>query len=264
MRAYLLSVFVIVVLPVLIAGLMGRLWYGYNMQFPVKGRMGVWLFTFTLPVRVVRLLAQGIVYKAFGRRIQITSFSFPYSIMPVYGVAPAEGKTTGLLLFCQNLLSLWLLPFMVWMFILICPSCDVSRFYAGNWPDGCDYSVVTYCVSLVRGAVQLLCQMILDWNSGVLKFLGLTYLIVCLSVEFKISKSSLLSLLPGLSILCGLGALAFLVPISSRQMAVLLVKVLPTLFYIQSAIVMIVSMSAIVLCSIIYLRKCCFRVFGEN
>lgn len=264
MRAYILAVFVIVVLPVLIACLMGWLWDGYNMQLPDKGRMGVWLHTFTLPVCALQLLVRVLVYKAFGRRIQIISIPFPYSITPFYRVAPAKGKTTGLLLFCQNSLPLWLLPFMIWVFVLICPSCDVPGLYDGNWPDGCDYSIVTYCVSLVRGAVQLLCQMILDWNSGILKFLGLTYLIVCLSVDFRITKLSLLSLLPGMSILCGLGALVFLMPISSLQMSVLLVKVLPTLFYIQSAIVMIVSVGAVVLWCIICVRKCCSRMLGEK
>ena len=256
MLACVLAVFVFVVLPVIFASLMRMLWEGYNMQFPEKGRMGIWLHTFTLPVRALQLLARVLVYKAFGRRIQITSISFPYSIMPIYGVSPASGEVEGVLRFFLNSLPLWFLPLVIWTIVMICPDCNEALLYGEIWPDGCDFSILSYLVSLVRGAMQLLCKLVFDWSGGAWKFLGFTYVIVCLSVDFGMTTSSIRSVLPGLGILSGLGAFVFLLPISSQPMTALLVKVLPTMFYIQSAIVMIVLVGTLVLWGIIGLRRC--------
>ena len=226
------------------------------MQFPEKGRMGVWLHTFTLPVRTLQLLARVLVYKAFGRRIQITSFSFPHSIMPIYGVAPANGEVRGVLRFFLNSLPLWFLPLVIWFIALICPCCNEALLIGENWSVSYDFSILSYLVALVRGALQLFCKLAFDWSGGAWKILGLTYVIVCLSVDFGMTTSSIRSVLPGLGILSGLGALVFLLPISSQPMTALLVKVLPTMFYIQSAIVMIVLVGTLVLWGIIGLRRC--------
>lgn len=255
-KAYLMFVLVFVVLPVIFARLMRMLWEGYNMQFPEKGRMGVWLHTFTLPVRTLQLLARVLVYKAFGRRIQITSFSFPHSIMPIYGVAPANGEVRGVLRFFLNSLPLWFLPLVIWFIALICPCCNEALLIGENWSVSYDFSILSYLVALVRGALQLFCKLAFDWSGGAWKILGLTYVIVCLSVDFGMTTSSIRSVLPGLGILSGLGALVFLLPISSQPMTALLVKVLPTMFYIQSAIVMIVLVGTLVLWGIIGLRRC--------
>lgn len=259
-RAYVLFVVTFIALPVLFAVLMNKLWQGYNLQFPVKGRMGVWLSTFTLPVRAIKLLAIALVYKGFGRKVKIARIKFPYSILPVYGIAPASGKVYGLLRFSLDSLSLWFLPLMIGLVVLICPNCDVANLHREILNGSCDCGIGEYLLLVARGSLQLLLWLVFDWRGGILKFMGLAYVLVCLSVDFGLNIKMVFAILPGLGVVCGIMAMAFCLPILSDYMVSLLVKALPLVACIQSTIATIIIFGAIVLWCIIGIRKCCASV----
>lgn len=255
LREYILFVVAFIAVPIIFALTMKILWRGFNLQLPEKGRMGVWMLTLTLPVRLLRVLAAAIVYKMFGRKIHLTCIMFPGAIMTTYGVAPdeSEGRFEGMLRFLINTLPLWLLPFVVWLVACLCHFGDVNLYKECCADEAC-CEAAWYLISLFRGALSLLYRLIADWHGGIYKFVVLLYLLVSLAVDFGISMQTVLKILPGICVFSSLGALVFLMPITSTWASSCLAKIIHFAFYIQSMVVVILLVGAMILGGIMVLK----------
>ena len=226
-----------VLIPVLLALVMQSLRGWMDSQLPEKGRIGVWLSTFTLPVHFLMLGMYALIYKIFGRHFCIVKMRFPCAITPYYQIFIIGGpyKYDQVFEFVRRTVPLWC-PVVIISFVGLCIR-DYVNLACGDGFMGVTQPVVlAYFVALMSGTVKVLRGIFFDsWLGGVQRVV-IAYFMVSFAMELGLSIRGVGKILLGLCVVVSVAVGLFMLPFTGGILCRVIRALIPFIMFSHSVI----------------------------